>query len=172
MKIIITEQQYNAIIRYLNEQEEEEQKRAAGVYPIAKSTGRILLQQRGKNINNPLEWTNWGGKADPGESPKQNAVREFREESGYKGDVELVKSFVFENPDVKFSNYFGIVPNEFTPPMVGKKTVDGVVEVENYKWVSLNQFLNFKGKFHRGVSDFIKNALPQLRDIIDGLEFE
>ena len=164
-KVKITLSQLNYLIE--NAKTKDGKTLAAGVYPIAKSTGRILLQQRGETINNPLEWTNWGGKADEGENAQQNALREFKEESGYEGDIiKIIPSFVYEGHDVIFSNFIAIVPNEFVPPMVGKETVDGVVEVSNHRWETLEGLLEFEGKFHKGVHSFIENEYNNLYNII------
>ncbi|OGY26593.1 MAG: hypothetical protein A2Z24_02110 [Candidatus Woykebacteria bacterium RBG_16_44_10] len=47
--------------------------------------GRVLMQHRDKNpsIAYPNHWCIPGGKIEPGEKPRQAAIRELQEESGY-----------------------------------------------------------------------------------------
>ena len=48
-----------------------------------------------------------------GESPEKTAVRELREELGYRGELILIPSFVYEEPDFTFYNFIALVPDEF-----------------------------------------------------------
>lgn len=139
---------------------------AAGVYPIARSTKRILLQQRSKNINNPLKWTNWGGGADKGESALQTAKREFKEESFYNGKLDYYKSYVRNTDTVKFSNFIGLSDEEFKP-RVKVKTKDGEVEVNDYKWVTLEEFKNMRGKMIPAIQKDFNKIYKELEKFIN-----
>lgn len=147
-------------------------KLAAGILPYCSQTQRFLLAKRGPMISNPNQWTNFGGKAEQGESSKQTAIREFREESGYKGSVKIVsKGYPTKNKKdgFVFVSYIGEVPNEFKPSTIGKKTVDGDVEVSAAKWVTFEQLMKLKGSsiLHPGFNEFLLGNEMSLKTILE-----
>lgn len=141
---------------------------ASGVLPVCLNTGRILLGQRGPKLDTePNKWANFGGKPNPYETPYENAVREFYEESGKIMALKLIPSFVDSGKDnFKYYNFIGIVVEEFAP-IIGKLTVDFEVEVANYKWLTLEQFYSFPTeKLHWGLVKFRKEAKTQLFELL------
>lgn len=138
---------------------------AAGILPYCPKTGRYLIAKRGPTISNPNQWTNFGGKADKGENPAQTAVREFKEESGYKGSVRLNRPIPTKNnkDGITFYNFIGEVPAEFQPTTIGKKTVDGDVEVSASKWVTKEQLMGLIGNsiLHPGFNRFLNLKFKQ-----------
>jgi len=137
-------------------------KLAAGILPYCSETKRFLLAKRGPKISNPNQWTNFGGKAEKGESSVQTAIREFREESGYKGSVKIIsKGYPIQNKKdgFVFVTYIGEVKNEFEPSTIGKQTVDGDVEVSDAKWVTFEQLMKLRGNsnLHPGFNQFLNN---------------
>jgi len=56
-------------------------KQAAGIL-LHSPTGRILLLRRSALVSSPGTWNFPGGEVDPGETPKQAAIREVEEEAG------------------------------------------------------------------------------------------
>lgn len=144
-------------------------KHAAGVLPICRTTGRILLCKRGSKISNPNKWANLGGKQNVGENDAPiTAVREFYEESGCIVPVKLIPSYVDEHDDgFKYYNFIGLVDSEFKPK-IGKVTVDGDIEIDDYKWVTFDEFIKFdKDKLHFGIKQLIKNAKTQIKNILN-----
>lgn len=143
-------------------------KYAAGVLPYCPSTKRFLIAKRGPNISNPNQWTNFGGGSEDGENPVQTAIREFREESGYRGKVKLIKSYPTKNSKdrITFFNFIGLVSDEFKPTTIGKKTTDGNVEVSAAKWLDIEQLYNLSpGILHPGFFKFLNLAKNQLQGI-------
>lgn len=142
-------------------------KLAAGILPYCPETKRFLIAKRGPKINNPNVWANFGGKASTGESPVQTAIREFREESGYRGKVKLSspKPTTNKNDGFVFYNFIGEVPEEFTPTTIGKRTVDGDVEVSASKWVTLPELIKLKGSsiLHPGFNKFLNLLVQDLK---------
>jgi len=138
---------------------------AAGILPYCPKTGRYLIAKRGPDISNPNQWTNFGGKANKGENPTQTAVREFKEESGYKGSVRLNRPIPTKNnkDGMTFYNFIGEVPAEFQPTTIGKKTVDGDVEVSASKWVTKEQLIGLIGNsiLHPGFNMFLNLKFKQ-----------
>lgn len=157
MKIIVSENLFNMKLP----------KHAAGVLPICKTTGRILLCKRGSKISNPNQWANLGGKCNIGESPYETAIREFYEESGCILSVKLIPSYIDEHDDgFKYHNFIGLVDGEFVPK-VNKMTVDFDIEIADYKWLTFDELLKFdKDKLHFGIKQIIKKAKEQIENIV------
>lgn len=64
---------------------------------LLKKSGKFLLQLRDNisTINNPNTWGLFGGGAEKGESPKETAIRELKEELNLqlkKSDLSLIYS--------------------------------------------------------------------------------
>lgn len=143
----------------------------AGILVIAKDTGRILLAKRGSKITYPNQWTNFGGGSDEGETPEQTARREFKEESGYNGKItHIEKSLVNKNNRNKyiFHNFIAVVPKEFKPSTVGKKTVDKDIEVADHVWATFSEVESKfpYGRLHYGIPDLFKSKSTQIKKII------
>jgi len=116
---------------------------AAGVLVVARRTALypgkpVLLSRRSRNVSAPLTWAPWGGRMERGEEPAQTALREFREESGYDGAIELVAGSEWEHRVgavgefcyFRFHNFVGLVDDQFDPPSVPNW------EVDESRWVS------------------------------------
>lgn len=91
---------------------------AAGILPICSATKKILLGYRSLDCNEPHTWGIFGGKSDDeNESMREVAVREFYEETGYNGPLELIPAFVYEDRSHNFEyhSFIGVVPTEFVP---------------------------------------------------------
>lgn len=110
---------------------------ASGVLPICKKTGRILVIRRGLNQSNPGMWACFGGKFEEGvdKCPKDNAKREFTEESGYTGKYKISRFPLYVNSDTHsvFYTYVGLFEEEFTPDLEnGNEAID-------YGWFYLDE---------------------------------
>jgi len=162
MRILIRED-----IFYKNTLILEKLEYAAGVLPIAKTTGRILIQKRAPNISHGNTWATFGGKPDANETPEQTARREFKEESGYDGPIyKMAPSFLYKRKGgFKFYNNLILVPKEFKVKTINKKTVDGEIEVVDAKWVSLDE-LKQMNKLHFGLKSLLKHSEGQIKRYI------
>jgi 8-oxo-dGTP pyrophosphatase MutT (NUDIX family) len=90
----------------------------AGIVAVARSTGRVLMQLRSAHVDQPLTWGVVGGKLDANESNLELvAGREFKEETGYHGELSLAPAYKFVAPGGNFTyqNYIGLVDHEFMP---------------------------------------------------------
>jgi 8-oxo-dGTP pyrophosphatase MutT (NUDIX family) len=58
---------------------------------ILHNGNKIILGKRSPSSNNPNQWNFFGGHVDKGESPKDAAVRELEEETGFKIDPSSLK---------------------------------------------------------------------------------
>jgi ADP-ribose pyrophosphatase YjhB (NUDIX family) len=69
----------------------------AGVLPYCPLTKRFLINLRSQEVNEPGTWGVWGGKMDWGETePVETAERELREETQFKGKIDLKLLCVFK----------------------------------------------------------------------------
>lgn len=126
--------------KYVNNVRETEEsvKVAAGILPICKTTGRILLVKRSKNSSNPGTWAGIGGglELERGEN-EENVMdvvrREFFEETGVKEYYSMIPSYIYitSNGGFKYYNFIGVFEDEFTPELND--------ENDEYRWFSLDE---------------------------------
>jgi len=101
----------------------------AGILPIAKTTGNMLVAKRSALVSSPGAWGVFGGSAEPGDhAPLDTARREFYEETGYVGPIELYPGPVVRQDRSIGVMFVGIVPAEFTPALNE--------EHDDFLWVS------------------------------------
>ena len=118
----------------------------AGILPIAPS-GKILIGFRSKECDSPHTWGPFGGKAESNDMKKE-ALREFREETGFKGDLELFPAYIYEDKNLKFYNFIGLV-DEFKPKLDH--------ETDKAKWVTLTELKQLSPK-HFGLIELLKES--------------
>lgn len=130
---------------------------AAGILPIAKDSGKILLSYRSKYVNEPNTWGIWGGAVDKIEDSVLNTARkEFKEETKFSGTIILIPSFIFKSPNNTFEyhNFIGILDSEFIPKLDW--------ETEKFKWVTFDEMLLLPNK-HFGLKSLINNDLNTIK---------
>lgn len=96
----------------------------AGILVRARDTKRILL------LHDPYSgfWTTPGGGIERGESPFDAAVREFHEETEYRGPMTILDRSKFVPP--RYWLFFGAVDREFAPVLS--------IEHDDYVWSRLD----------------------------------
>lgn len=102
-------------------------KAGAGIIPYSLDLGQYCLYQRAKHTSEPVTWGPAGGAIEEGETPEQAALREFKEETGYDGPIELVEIYVYRDLDFTFTTFAGIVPKEFKPTLAEHELI-------GYRW--------------------------------------
>ncbi len=146
--------------------EERKEKSGAGIIPICKKTGKILIQKRSKDIYYPNTWATFGGKSEEGETNEQTAIREFKEESGYKGHfTNLKKIYSHTKNKFTFHNYLALFKSEFTPSTINKVTDAGHIEVQDAKWVTLDELEDMKD-LHYGLKALLKEKKNVIKNYI------
>jgi mutator protein MutT len=75
---------------------------------ILERDGRYLLVRR-KNAPSADLYAFPGGRAEPGETPQETVIREFREETG----IEVFEPMLFETYDLKSTREDGAVQSHF-----------------------------------------------------------
>lgn len=128
--------------------------RAAGVLPMARSTGRILVSHRSPRVNESGTWGTFGGRVETDEEPPRAAEREFREETGYGGPLDLVPLYLFMQPTFTYQNYLGLVPEEFTPRLNW--------EADACRWLTLEE-LNTLPSRHFGLDALVRESYEDMR---------
>lgn len=144
---------------------------AAGVLPICKSTGRILIGMRSRHVFEPNTFSGFGGKVSEPDDDQEDyhgeitpelivytAKNELEEETGYGDDIELIKTYVYRDGDFEYHNFWGIVPEEFEPELNW--------ENDYAEWVTLSQLKKLRPK-HFGLTDLLKNSIGELEDILN-----
>lgn len=125
---------------------------AAGIVPYCPNTNRFLLVRRGVQQPEPNTWAFLGGKfeEDEDKGPRDNAKREFAEESNYKKKYLLRKNpiFVNKNHHLVYYNYLGLFDDEFVP-VIGE-------EAQDYGWFMLDDFRGTN--IHPGVQEMIDSG--------------
>jgi len=127
-----------------------------GVVLFCTSTRRFLIGFRSDNVMEPnLCWGTFGGKLDVDEGVDETieeaVLREVEEETGYKGNTNLIKGYIFRDSKKNFEyhNYIGIINTEFKPILNW--------ENDDARWVTLDELYNIRPK-HPGLDKFIKES--------------
>ncbi len=89
----------------------------AGCVLMAKSTGRLLLVKRSSAVEQPGDWSSVGGAFKEPETPIVAARREANEETGYSGRIQMVPLLVFRKGTFRYSNFLGLIEDEFVPDL-------------------------------------------------------
>jgi len=128
---------------------------AAGCVIFAKSTGRILLQQRSKRTSHPLVWGCWGGGMEKKETPKETVKRELKEEAGFTGDIKLISLSTFVNNNFRYYSFLGLIGEEFEPKLNH--------ESEDYIWTTLDKL---PSPLHPGLKWLLSTDKNKINNIL------
>lgn len=132
----------------------------AGILPISLKTKRILIAFRSDYVDTPNTWSTWGGSIDIDEEnenePNKIALREFKEETGFNGQINLMPSYIHKtlNNFFTYYNFIGLLDDEFTPQLDW--------ENDYYKWVTLTELLEIQNK-HYGLNLLLKNDIETIK---------
>ena len=121
----------------------------AGILPFCKKTGRFLVGLRSKDVTLAFTWGNFGGKLENEKNIEVCALRELKEETKYKGEITLVKGYIFKERQLEYHNYIGIVPDEFKPKLNWEHT--------KAKWLTLEELYQLPEK-HFGLQLFLEKS--------------
>lgn len=130
---------------------------AAGILPLSRTSGRTLWNQRSYEATRPAKWGLWGGGAEEGESPVETALREFEEESGYGGQIELLPLHTHISDGVKYYAFVGLVPDEFQPVLNWESL--------GYLWMEPHELFNIFGDLHPGAQKLLRETYNQLEPL-------
>jgi NUDIX domain len=108
----------------------EAAKPGVGLFPVARTTGRLLMGERSWAVDEPGQWSGFGGKVEGLESPELAAVRELREETGYTGPIDL--------EEIAPRIFLGHVPDEYAPRLNW--------ETEQARWLTMLQVAGLEPK--------------------------
>ena len=105
---------------------------------IIKKDGKFLLTQRKLIQSNPLYWEFVGGKVEFGEDPRDCMKREVKEEIG----IEIKVGKIFEVSSTINKEDYHIILLGFECKYLSGEIKN--IEIENYKWLSLEEMDNYK----------------------------
>lgn len=126
--------------------------RGAGV--IFQFENQILLGLRSKDVNEPNTWGIIGGMIEDGESPKQAAKREVREEASVYGNYPLKLLYIYKDKSFSYYDFLVIVKEKFVPKPS--------YEMVKFKWFELN---NLPKNLHFGVKKFLPSLIKITKKI-------
>jgi 8-oxo-dGTP pyrophosphatase MutT (NUDIX family) len=90
---------------------------AAGICCFARSTGRVLLLKRSREVTKPGMWGFPGGRIDRGERPLEAAMREMHEEAGYAGPYTITAEVLLHPLKRPFHCFIAEAPRQFRPQL-------------------------------------------------------
>lgn len=129
--------------------------KGGGILPMAEETGRFLLGLRSQMVNEPGRWGVWGGKCDAEhESTRQAARREFFEETGYGGSVDLSSLFLFEDQGFQYETFLGRIEQEFTPSLNWENS--------DYRWMTPDELQANYNSLHYGLQHVMDAKFEKL----------
>ena len=120
-----------------------------------------MLIRRGFNQPQPGTWATFGGKYEKGDdlNPKDNAMREFVEESGFYGKFKISNKplDVLDSNQLKFYTFVGLFEEEFVPDLEKEQ------EAVDYGWFYFDEFPE---DLHPGVSEMFEKNKKTIENII------
>lgn len=160
----------------------------SGVLPLARNTGRFLVNHRGADVNEGgtygifgggifLDETNYENIEQVGmtDYPKQHALKELHEETGYNGTINMIEVFVYKDKKINqkgeqcnffYWNFVGLTPIEFpVSPNLGHAWEEG----GNSKWVSFKELISISPK-HFGLESLLQNAGTKIKQMSDQIK--
>jgi len=135
---------------------------AAGILAFAKKDKEFLISLRSPHVNEPNTYGIIGGKLDGSETPIAGAKREFLEETGYHGQMQLSVLKEFHATNFTYTNFLGIIPMKFNP----SPDENSRWETSGFNWVSLDQLIQTEPK-HFGLQYLLHDSaiLEKLRNL-------
>ncbi len=127
-------------------------------------SGMVLLLKRAKSKRNGGRWEIPGGSLRYGESPRRGALRELREETGFKlspFDIKPVDTFGMLYPEMKVEF---IIPL-YTVVIDGAEPVIRPEEHDDWGWFTIDQVkeMELKDETMKGAYFMIKAA----KEVVD-----
>lgn len=126
----------------------------AGILAISLQSKQALVAKRSIHVLEPGTYGIIGGKLDDDEDIPAAAKREFQEETGYNGSLNLIPAYVFNASNFQYHNFIGIVPKIFEAQTNW--------ETDYFKWLNLEELYELQDK-HFG----LEKLLQQSKSIIE-----
>lgn len=162
----------------------------AGVIPVAKNTGRLLINQRSMYVNEGGTYGIFGGgiflddtefesieELAQSNYPQQHALEELKEETGYTGPIQMQELFVYKDNKTNrngdpcnfyYWNFAGICPAEFpVSPGAGHEWENG----DGSRWMTVTELFSLR-PLHFGLKSVVQNAGGKLSQLVQGLGFQ
>lgn len=128
-------------------------RRLDSVRVIAEKDGEIYFAKQ-TMPNGSKHYTAFGGSVLPGETPEEAAKREFKEEAGMEGDLELLMHW--QNPDLHL-NWGWSIFIAHNARIVDKQQLDPTEKIEIVKAPNFEEFVKIMANMHLKENP---NAIP------------
>ena len=117
--------------------------------------GKILITQRADSKSHPHRWEVTCGSVLAGETEKEGAIRELKEETGLSaGEDDLYPLYKYTD-DKRHCVYYGFMTRVDSPDIPIELEPD---EIESYKFMPLEEFYGFAY-----TEDFARSEAERLR---------
>ena len=102
---------------------------------IVHHNGKVLFGQRAEHIDQGGTWSVPSGKVEPDESPVEAAFREFREETGYQGQLKNI-AYLRSSDEAGIRTHYVIAQSDVTFDVAARsgKNADHAWENTAWKW--------------------------------------
>lgn len=117
------------LINELFEKKSQSVKTDKTAWVILYTSNKVILGKRAPSTNNPNQWNFFGGHIDQGESAVDAAVRELKEETGYKISASSLKEITTIGKATYFVAKIG--------SSSGVKTTQEISKVSEFKLTNL-----------------------------------
>lgn len=113
------------------------------MYPVAQPAVRIMITNEKSEILMVKEkedgkWTIPGGWCDIGESPKENAIKEVSQETGYDIEIKRLLGLFDRNKYIEHVSRFDVYDIMFYAKIIGG-SINPNHEVIEVKWFDINE---------------------------------
>lgn len=129
---------------------QSDKKSAAGCLIMARRTGRFLFSLRPEEDEDSAggNWSLWGGKAEFGETPKETAIREVFEETGYRHGDDIFHIHNMSTHTFSFDTYLMVVEDEFDP--------SSTPESDDFAWYAMDALPE---NLHWGIEEILSDKM-------------
>ncbi|MBB3039970.1 NUDIX hydrolase [Hoyosella altamirensis] len=136
----------------------------------------LLLRGRDPEGSGEFFWFTVGGGVEPGESLRETAVRELREETGYEVPASALRGPVWKRSDVFSFNgtvmrseeeFFVARTGEFVPSMTGLTDLENRV-VSDYKWCTPSEMETLALAGEKVYPEELPNLVSEAVAVLDG----
>ena len=127
----------------------DEKRKVAVSVPRHRDTGEYLILRRSQQVSASGLWSFPGGKMEKGETVRQAALRELKEETGLEGEILEEADSFFEGGQTDTYRISGVLAR------VDARKVELNHEHTEYAWIQLEELENYQVVGNLGILDLL-----------------